>query len=391
MSKTLCILGRQPSLSVAELESVFNAELIQLVGKNAVLVNLDPEKIDLAVLGGTMKVCEIITQIPYHQWPDASSWILNSLPEHLKKLPEGKIKLGISAFDISTSSKAINATALELKKRMKNHGRSLRAVPNQGLSLNSAQVLRNKLTSELGIELVLYRNGREVIIARTTAEQDIDAYAARDQRRPKRDARVGMLPPKLAQIIINLGSANSGQSQMILDPFCGTGVVLQEALLMGKSVYGTDIEPRMIQYSEQNLEWLADTHGTSRDFKLGQGDATSYQWKQAFDAIACETYLGRPFSSEPQADKLNEVIRDVDTIHRKFLQNVRSQTQPGFKMCIAVPSWFIRNRAKHLPILDHLTDMGYTRMSFVHADDSELIYRREDQIVGRELVVLTRK
>jgi hypothetical protein len=34
--------------------------------------------------------------------------------------------------------------------------------------------------------------------------QDIDAYAERDFERPMRDAFVGMLPPKLAQIMLNL-------------------------------------------------------------------------------------------------------------------------------------------------------------------------------------------
>ena len=81
-------------------------------------------------------------------------------------------------------------------------------MPNNENHLNSAQVLNNKLTSELGCELLLVSDGVNTIIARTTAVQDIDAYTLRDRGRPKRDARVGMLPPKLAQTIINLSTTD---------------------------------------------------------------------------------------------------------------------------------------------------------------------------------------
>lgn len=64
---------------------------------------------------------------------------------------------------------------------------------------------------------------------RTSFVQDIESYTARDQARPMRDARVGMLPPKLAQIIINLALSNNDITE-VLDPFCGTGVVLQEGI-----------------------------------------------------------------------------------------------------------------------------------------------------------------
>jgi tRNA G10 N-methylase Trm11 len=147
----------------------------------------------------------------------------------------------------------------------------------------------------------------------------------------------------------------------------------------------------MIDYSNRNLEWLAERHDfTDQTLLLETGDATDYQW-QDFDAIACETYLGRPFGSEPAPTVLNEVMRDVDTIHRKFLQNVARQTDPGLKMCIAVPAWHTKSGFKHLKSLDNLSDLGYTRMSFVHVDTRDLLYYRENQVVARELVTLIRK
>ena len=92
----------------------------------------------------------------------------------------------------------------------------------------------------------------------------------------------------------------------------------------------------------------------------------------------------------PKPNVLTEVISDVDTIHRKFLKNLSLQVKSGTRICIAVPAWKTYTGFRHLPVLDQLTDMGYTRNSFVHARNDQLIYFRPDQVVARELVVLTR-
>jgi tRNA G10 N-methylase Trm11 len=273
---------------------------------------------------------------------------------------------------------------------LQDYGRSARVVPNKTPELSSAQVLHNKLTGERGWELLLIKDGQKTYVAQTAQIQDIEAYAARDQQRPKRDARVGMLPPKLAQIIINL--AASPASRTLLDPFCGTGVILQEALLMGYDVMGTDLDRRMVDYTEANILWLRQLYPDMKGLTtIHQGDATDYKWPEGIDFIATETYLGRPFSAAPKPEVLMEVMRDVDTIHRKFLQNVSRQTKTGFTMCIAVPAWKTQGGFRRLPTLDRLEELGYTRQSFVHVKTGDLVYHRPEQIVARELVVLQRK
>lgn len=421
--QSVCILGRQPKLGIAELESLYGAEAVLPLGNNVALVSTSATNIPLSRLGGTMKVCQLLTFLPFTDWQSISGYLLDHITEYTDEIMEGKIRLGLSSYGIEGSLRAINASGLALKKAIKNTGRSVRVVPNKASELNTAQIIHNQLTGPTGIEIVAIRDKNRTALARTVNVQDIDAYAARDQARPKRDSRVGMLPPKLAQIIINLAVNNRGdrsweigvgktnketttssqttgqlppsssQLPTLLDPFCGTGVLLQEALLMGYGVYGTDLDPRMVEYSQVNLKWLHDEFahgGTVHD--LQPGDATSYEWlMDKIDAVACETYLGRPFSSLPNAEILKEVIKDVTLIHKKFLQNLAQQTPPGFRACIAVPAWKIKRGFIRLPILDRLEELGYTRTSFVHTREEELIYHRPEQIVARELVVLTRK
>lgn len=415
---SVLILGRQPALGLAELERLFGASVVTPAGPQAALLQRSPDAVDFNRLGGSLKLAKLLTRLDTDHWPAIEKYLRQTVPRHLQYVPEGKMKLGLSAYGFTLTAAKLNATGLTLKKIIRNAGRSVRVVPNKTLELNSAQVLHNQLTSATGWELLLIRDGAGTIIAQTTAVQDIDAYAARDQGRPKRDARVGMLPPKLAQLIVNLaaGPTSPTANTTILDPFCGTGVVLQEAALMGFGLYGTDLEPRMVDYTAKNLDWLAEQHHINLAPVLEVGDATTHSWNFALAPhptadqpglsprqpsgqpsdhtiiVAAETYLGQPFSSLPSPEKLEQVRSAGNAIHRKFLQNIGQQLPSGARLCLAVPAWQTKpGQFQHLATLDHLDELGYNRMSFKHVSNADLVYARPDQIVGRELLVLTKK
>lgn len=385
----MVILGRQPELGLAELESLLGPSAIHSLATNGTaLVDVRIEDVLFRRLGGTIKAAKFLHEFSSSQWQAIEQYLVENLPTHLKYTDEGsKLTIGLSTFGLDISTKQLLATGLTIKKTLKSSGKSVRLVPNKEPALNSAQVIHNKLFGANGWELIFVRDGQRILMGLTVYEQDITAYAARDQQRPKRDAVVGMLPPKLAQIIINL--ANPPSQGTVLDPFCGTGVILQEALLMGYDVQGTDLEPRMIEYTKANLEWLKPRATTLGNYQMVAGDATNQQWSD-FDCIATETYLGRPFTTEPDAATLSKVMQDTDTIHRKFLQNVAQQTKSGFKMCLAVPAWHLNSGILHLKTLDSLEELGYTRLKYEHTNGKDLIYHREGQIVGRQLVTLLR-
>ncbi len=391
--QTISILGRQPAISLAELESLYGADIIRPIGDYAALLDCEPTDISPTRLGGVIKHAKLLAEIKSTNWRDIEKHLSDTVPEHIQYVPEGKFKLGISVYGLDVTPDIINRTNLKLKKLIKATGRSVRVVPNKALELNAAQVLHNQLTRSTGWELLLIRDGSQTLLAQTLYVQDINAYAARDQVRPKRDAFVGMLPPKLAQIIVNLAVGNKHSSELtILDPFCGTGVLLQEAILMGYSVIGSDISPKMVEFSNENLEWLKKSHGLSAmSYQLSVADAISATLPDNFDTVATETYLGQPMVTLPDREKFERIVREVDQLHTSFLKNLHGQLKSGTRICLAVPAWRQPNgEFRHLPTLDHLEKLGYTRTSFVHASNDELLYNREDQLVARELVVLTR-
>lgn len=394
--QSLCLLGRQPQLGLAELESLYGAACVRPFGQHA-LLDIATDEINFKRLGGTIKVARVLNMDVGKTWRDVENYMLKNSPTHIARMPETKITVGISAYGIKTTPSQVNATGLKVKKLIRQSGRPARIVPNKELNLSSAQVLHNKLTTRGGWELVFASNGRQIILAQTLFVQDIEAYAARDQARPARDARVGMLPPKLAQIMINLAVGQlpkdaAASRVRVLDPFCGTGVVLQEAMLMGFHALGTDLEPRMVDYTKENLTWLVKRYPEVEAFvSVEQADATSAKWP-AFTVVVSETYLGRPLNSPPPPDKLKEIVNDVNTILTKFLKNLAPQLKTGRPICLAVPAWrkpsgdFIS-----LPLIDQIDALGYNKVDFAAALGNGLVYFRENQTVARQLLVLTKQ
>jgi tRNA G10 N-methylase Trm11 len=402
-AKSICLLGRQPALGLAELESLYGAEHIKPL-EGAALLDISAEDINFKRLGGTIKVARVLVDMDTAEWEKLAKYLIDKVPDYVAQLPEGKFTLGLSVYGLSVQIKQIERTMLEIKKLVRQSGRPVRVVPNKALALNSAQVLHNKLTHKGAWELIYIRNGSGVLLAQTLFVQDIEGYAARDQARPARDSRVGMLPPKLAQIILNLaaGTPETRQNKnwdkddglgafLVLDPFCGTGVVLQEALLMGYSVYGSDNDQRMVEYSKKNLKWLVDQQASIEGkVTVEVADATSYRWP-GFSTVASELFLGRPLNSLPPPDKLKEIVSDVNLITKKFFKNLAPQLKPGQTICVAVPAWRKPSgQLIMLPVIDQLTDMGYNYASLKHVGRDQLVYFREDQVVARQLLRLSK-
>lgn len=393
----IAILGRQPALGAAELERVYGDT--RWFSDQSAIVNTP--SLEVTQLGGTQKAGRIIATLPSADWRRASMQLVKHYSQEWRGR-DGKITLGISAYGFTVSSREVQKTGLVLKSKLKESSVSLRLIPNAEPALNTATSHHNKLgLSDNKVELLVVRarNGR-VIVAESVGAQNITALARRDQERPKRDAFVGMLPPKLAQIMINLAAGGVSSSQpsdtpddrpTILDPFCGTGVILQESLLLGYNAYGTDLAPKMIDFSQVNLEWIKTIAHIDGNFRLHQGDAMTTAWQPPISAVACESYLGQPFSAPPSPAKLREVRGNCNNIISAFLTNIHGQLAPGTPLCVGVPAWRDTNNTfTHLPLAQSLHELGYERIQLTTAKPEELLYYREDQVVARELLVMRR-
>ncbi|MDO5343834.1 MAG: methyltransferase domain-containing protein [Candidatus Saccharibacteria bacterium] len=389
----IALLGRQPELSIAELSAVFGEAQVTQASRQAALI--DTPACDIDQLGGTLKIGRVVATLPLGR-DDKTSLLHASrfITDHYTnawRQREGKMTLGISVYGLKTSSRNVQKIGLLLKNRLKKTGVSLRLVPNDQPTLSTATSHHNKLGRAVNkIELLIVRTPRHLYIAESCGTQNITAYTRRDRQRPRRDAFVGMLPPKLAQMMLNLALGPQGNlpaPATILDPFCGTGTVLQEALLKGYTVIGSDLSQKMVDYTQENLAWLQATHHTTGNIlTVTQGDAMSHQWTSPhpIDAVVCETYLGQPFSAPPAPAKLAEVVGNCNHIITHFLTNLHPQLPAHARLCIAVPAWQgVDDTFTHLPLVKQLSRLGYESLNH-----QPLLYHRDGQVVARQLLIL---
>ena len=393
--KYVAIAGRQPLISLAEIQALYD-KAARLVGKKLVFfeINEDGEENispDVNRLGGSLKLGKFFDT-------DFSKLAKFLTTAH----PEGKITLGISDFSKQKKSGLAKQKSMELKRNLAKMGRSVRVITSNEPEISSATAHHNQLGEKAGC-FEIFLIDREIYLSLGT--QNITAYTERDQARPARDAKVGMLPPKLAQILINL-CGKLPEGARVLDPFCGTGVVLQEAAIMGYIPYGTDLNERMVEYSKKNLSWLFNERNQKR-FKIlpdliqkkdqilkaiSVGDATSFTWEGEIDAVAFEGYLGAPMSKPPVDIKFKTEKAKCREIAMGFLKNITPQIKSGTPVVMALPAW-LRENGKYvgLNILDEIQEMGYNFEKFQDLSQSDLLYYREGQIVAREIIVIRKR
>lgn len=292
----------------------------------------------------------------------------------------GKFQYGISIYP--ENQNLIRKLLKSAKTALKENGISSRYLNQNNHNLSS---IMSANCEELNLIF-----GKKTYFTKTVATQDIESYGFRDYERPARDDRSGMLPPKLAQMMINLAAPEEGT--VIYDPFCGSGTVLQEALLMGFDTAGTDISEKAVRDSRTNLEWLEKNYKIEKKcLKIEVKDATKLTKADFFSpgrkiAIVAESYLGEPQKEIPTPEKASELLRKLEPIYLDFL---KTPIPTGTRVVLALPFFNLKPNPVYLEDLIYkVSELGY--IVPVH-ESNILTYARRKQVVGRMILRLTKK
>jgi tRNA (guanine10-N2)-dimethyltransferase len=399
------ILGNNPTLSFAEIASVFNLkpEQVLTLTEETLIVNL-AEEIDarqiIRKLGGTIKVGIINFQFSIFNFQtifnDSIFKLINT--NNVK----GKFNFGISYYG-KGKFKQEKELAMEIKKALKEKGVSSRWVTSREKTLSSVVVEQNKLVGERGVEIIIIGNGDNYFVGRTLAVQPFKELSARDYGRPGRDDYSGMLPPKLAQILINLSGVKF--DNILLDPFCGSGTIITEAALMGfQNLVGCDISEKAVDNTKQNVKFLMSnfksiSNDVMSNFKLFVCDAKklSQQIKPNFvDAIVTEPCLG-PSRMQRNEKNIRQVASELESLYRQAIMEFAKilkfngrvvMVWPVFKLAeleVFLNSDRILNNSS-LKIINPLS--GFNNNTLRLTKRNTIVYGRENQKVWREVVIL---
>lgn len=394
MPKYIFMLGQASTLAKAELLSCLGLyKHPDIVGSNFIVAETTQTSYELlAKLGGTIKIAKFLDKIDSLEKLDVSLW-QKYLESSLSK--NEKIFFGFSLYnDNQKNYQAVNRTALSLKKHLQSQDYKVRLVTSRQAELSSVIIAKNKL---LGRELIIIKHDKYWLLGLTEVVQDFADYGHRDVGRPYRDDKSGMLPPKVAQMMINIGAGQNLPSN-ILDPFCGSGTILQEALLLGfQNVYGSDISPKATKNSLDNLTWLKTKYKLSGTAivknspvqKLSQTFA-----KTKFDLIVAEPFMGEAQAIQriKDASSLKNIQLELQNLYQEAFKEFYKVLANKGKIIFIFPIFIMDN--KKIATLDKeaISQQGFT-LQKPPLDSTELsaagniIYNRPGQKVAREITI----
>ncbi|MBI4262299.1 methyltransferase domain-containing protein [Candidatus Uhrbacteria bacterium] len=351
------ILGSHPALSIAEITAVLTMR--QIAWKNVTSSNealiLDVPKavaIDIAWFGGVIKIGTIITTTTVRLLirSDQKSFItLLHRSDDARRVQFGvSVYKGEQGVQVDTYRALGQRVGMMTKQALQQQGVSVRFVTSKERVLSSVIVTKEHLL-EHGAEFVFIVTRDRVFVGATTAVQAFEEYGARDFGRPVSDARSGMLPPKVAKMMVNLTATSPrpsptrrGGDVVILDPFCGSGTILQEALLLGYTVIGSDKSPSAIKDAKKNLTWLRNNFPVSQypSFQVFQSDIRKlgdYVSPSSIDAIVTEPYLGPALRAIPTEDKLKPVLQELTQLYVDAFEIFSRIVKPGGRVVFIFP------------------------------------------------------
>jgi len=412
------ILGRVYTLSLAELSNLLTSLgvvfKVMACSPEVVVIETDSQlncKTLQAHLGGVIKIIRLFDTFQKKGKEYPSQVLTNYFT--FKRIKDyftdysGKKQFGVSIYSLDPSIRFQEETtriAFLIKKLLQEQAQSVRAVvpqfPDQALT--SVQVTENHLI-EKGAEIVIISGNQRLFIGKTLVVQDYEDYGRRDYQRPARDEKSGMIPPKVAQTMINLAQPIKPLEQ-VLDPFCGSGTILQEALLMGFRALGADIDQKAIENSEKNLEWFRNRYhvapGRYKLFKSHAAEISMQLPEQKVSAIVTEGTLGPIYGKVPKKSEMTMNFKNLTKLYEQVFKEFKKILVDGNKIVMCLPAYKISHTDyEFMPSLDFATQNGYTvldplseyltaKYRFLKVTPRKsVIYDRKDQVVAREIII----
>ncbi|HCC23373.1 TPA: hypothetical protein DF272_04345 [Candidatus Falkowbacteria bacterium] len=329
------IFGSHPELSQAELTSILTREhfsfSITSRRENFLLLETTtplPDKF-LTRLGGAIKYGEIIADSPSDKLQKTLFQIL------INHSGTGKIRFGLNAYNRETD---LTKLGLTIKNALKDSGLTCRFVTSRESTLSSVVIHKNKLDQKDGFDFNLFYLDGRIQIGQTLAVQNFIFYSNIDYKRPAFDDKSGMLPPKVAQIMLNL---LSDKTDSIYDPFCGSGTILMMAGLAGFSnLNGSDLSAKAVDDTITNLDWVRDRHQLNFTHTVKAADAAAISTNlkpNSISAIVTEPYLGLALTGRETPDELDHNISDLTQLYQTVFDQFASVLKTAGEIILILP------------------------------------------------------
>ena len=387
MFTELFISGKNWKLSLAELVSYLKAREIkfeiQYFSKEFFVFNFQKnfEPSVMPDLGGTIKIgqekTKFSTQIIKKAFVDKNKQARSQIKETLassdlvKEIDKSAEKLffGVSIYCAENSLRPLSGTIQRfigsaVKDDLKDFGKKSKFMgfskDRRSAQLSHVEVLKKNLV-ENNAEVLVCVGKDETWVARTVAVHNPFEFQKRDIYKPIQRNIFGM-PPRLARIMVNLSACTPGK--VLLDPFCGVGTVLQEALLAHANVVGVDVNPWCVKASSENLQWIKSEYNLEdAEFRIMQGDVGRLAEKvgqETVDCIVTEPDLGPALREVPTAPYAQKIIQKLEPLFFSLVEQAFTVLKKDGRLVLVTPYMISRSgQSVFMPIVDKLENSGF--------------------------------
>jgi len=357
--KTFFILGRNPELSRAEILEFLKARVRThkeiLFEENILIIETNEnEKFDIQEFGGVMYLGEILFNEE-----------TKNLPKHLEKnelIPSDKFSYAIFG----------NQETQILKEKFKKERK--KAIIKYGRKKIKFQDGTKSEIPNVDFYILFHKHKKMVYLGIVTQKYSNTEVRKRDMQKPIRREYLA-ISPRLAKILINLSGAKP--HDLLLDPFCGVGGILQEALLKKINVYGIDKDKQATINAEKNLKWLKNQYNFKSKYKIENTDSRKTPDFQ-FTAIATEAPLGKTLRKKPNDEEAKQIITDFEAYIIPILIRLKKIKKPSAKIAITFPVV----KTYHVDVKKIATK---TELKIYM---EPILESRDDQYISRDIVML---
>lgn len=387
-------LWREFKLSIAEIFKVFPSGKSVFFDKNILILdNLKKEEVleKSKNIWWTIKIIEVLEVF----W-DEENILSENLP--LNNF-EWKFNYAINIYWQKKSLKEI----LKISKNIiKSASLNPRFINQDFKNVSSVQIIKEALVKKWTDFNLIYWS-EKTFFWNSIFVQDIYAYSNRDYGKD-RDMHVWMLPPKLAQMMINLSTPPAtlpphwgGLRGSIYDPFVWLWTVLIESVYMwNKKIFWSDLSEKMVETSNENLEKLRGKFNFEKNIFFQNAKYISeVNIFSEIDSIVTEWYLWEIMTKNNiNLERIEKQRKKLSDLYEWFFSWLKSK---NFKWTIVIsfPFWEMNTKyfyfeeiydiiKKYCNILEILPE------DFAHLKTKvwSLLYKRDAQLVGREIFVL---
>jgi tRNA G10 N-methylase Trm11 len=315
-------------------------------------------------LGGILKIDEVAGSVPTELVNSAflredkqakqklkALFPLGTLAERIPGASSGKLTFGVSVYwadptfrPAGTHVQRFLGSALKDELREQDKKARFMGFPRdrENPQLTPVEVLKQGLL-ENHAEVLLCMGKRDTVIGTTIAVHNPFEFQKRDLDKPVQRKIFG-ISPRVAKIMVNLTRCTPGK--VFLDPFCGVGTLLMEALLARAKVVGVDINRWCVESAKRNLDWTSREYSiTDADYVVLQGDVRKLASKigNDVDCIATEPDLGPALREVPTTSYAQKIIENLQPLFEDFLGESYEIMRPGAHLAVVTP--FVKTRS----------------------------------------------